>query len=323
MTSSDVAIPTTSGSDLEGLGLEDASVTDIVIPRLRIMHPEGLFQDNLSQAEYPKLTVIVLGLIKQRVKWADEVDDDDRPMCKSTDFEHGFPNIDEAVKKDKRFPWDASNFKPEDFPADKGINGLTTLPCAQCNFKEWQADRKPPTCSEQHTYPILYNVPDTEDWIPALFTVQRTGIKPSRNYLSAFVQSRKPMFTATTEIGLTQQSRGTVKYSIPTFKRTGNSDPDLWEEYANTFRAIRDFVKQPPRPQEDDEAYAATEGSSNVNAAPAPAATQQAPPAEQVDPMAAPAQAPSAATEPAAASAPAPAAPQAQPVAADDDDLPF
>lgn len=318
MTSQEIAQRNTAGTDLEGLGLEDASVTDIVIPRLRIMHPEGMFQDNLSQAEYSKLTVIMLGLIKQRVKWADEVDDDDRPMCKSTDFEHGFPNVDESVKKDKRFPWHESSFNPADFPPEKGINGLVTLPCAQCNFKEWQADRKPPTCSEQHTYPVLYNVPDTDDWVPALYTVQRTGIKPSRSYLSAFVQSKKPMFTAVTEIGLTQMSRGSVKYSVPTFKRIGNSDPDLWEEYANTFRQIRDFVKQAPRPVDEDEAMAAAQTSSNVNTAPVaqPAATQQAAPA--VDPSPPPA----AAAQPVAAATPAPQTPAPAP-ADDDDDLPF
>lgn len=308
MTSQEIA-QRTSGGDLEGLGLEDVGVTDIVIPRLRIDHPGGFFQDNLSQAEYPKLTVIMLGLIKQRVKWDDEVEDGDRPMCKSTDFEHGFPNVDEEVKKDKRFPWAESNFNPADFPPEKGINGLVTLPCAQCNFKEWGADRKPPSCSEQHTYPILYNVPDSDDWIPALYTVQRTGIKPSRSYLSAFAQSRKPMFTAITEIGLTQHSRGSVKYSVPTFKRIGNSDPDLWEEYATTFRQIRDFVKQAPRPQEDDEAYAAQETSSNVNTAP-PAAAQPAATPQQT------------ASDPVQGTV-VQDAPSTTSAAADDDDLPF
>ncbi len=290
--------------DMSGLGLEDASVSDIVIPRLRIVHDQGMIADNLSSEQYSNLKVIILGLVKQRIMWHEDVEDEDRPQCKSPNFEQGFPNVAEDTPKKKRFPWDESNFNPEDFPASAGVNGLVTLPCAACNMKEWGADKKPPKCSEQHTYPLLYSPSgEGDDFVPGLFTVQKTGIKPSRNYLSSFVQSRKPMFTALTELSFTQHSRGSVKYSIPVFKRIGNTDPEMWEEYANTFRTIRDFVKQAPRPRDDD--YEG-DSSSNTNTAPTPSSTPQ----EKAAP--APQQA-AAVTAVATASA----------AAADDDDLPF
>lgn len=292
--------------DMSGLGLEDASISDIVIPRLRIVHDQGMIADNLSSEQYSNLKVILLGLVKQRIMWHEDVEDEDRPQCKSPNFEQGFPNVAEDTPKKKRFPWDESNFDPADFPASEGVNGFVTLPCNACVFKEWGADKKPPRCAEQHTYPLLYSPSgEGDDFVPGLFTVQKTGIKPSRNYLSSFVQSRKPMFTALTELSFTQHSRGTVKYSVPVFKRIGNTDAEMWEEYANTFRTIRDFVKQAPRPRDED--YEGDSTSSNVNTAPAqsPAPTPQekaAPAPEQ----------PAAVAAVAATAAP-----------ADDDDLPF
>ncbi len=290
------------------LGLEDATIADVVIPRLRIDHKKCMFENNLTKESWPTLKVVILGLVKQRIMWHEEVEDDDKPMCKSPNFEFGFPNISEDTPKKKRFPWAESNFNPDDFPPEKGINGLVTLPCESCKFTQWSADRKPPKCSEQHTYPLLYSTPDDpETFLPALFTVQRTGIKPSRAYLSGFVNAKKPMFTALTEIGLTHQSRGSVEYAVPWFKQLGKTDQDLWQDYGNTFIGIRDFVKQAPRPLDDDEALAVAEAAtSNVNT-PAPTApAAQTPAAVPATPPAAPQQ----------------AAPSTAP-ADDDDDLPF
>lgn len=327
-----------SSDDMSGLGLEDASDTDIVIPRLNILHNKGLFQNNLTKAEWPALNVIMLGLVKQRIMWHTKVEDGDKPQCKSPNFLQGFPNSNEETKKEKRFPWAESNFNSEDFPSTQGVNGLTTLPCESCVFTQWGADRSPPKCSEQHTYPLLYSDPaDPENWMAAILTVQRTGIKPSRSYLSAFVQANKPMFTVYTQIGLTQASRGTVEYSVPTFKTVGPSDQNRWMEYANRFRTIRDFVKSAPRNRDEDD-HEGGRSRSNVNTAPvstpdAPlpsAPPVQAAPAAPVMPQA---PAPSAAPPPPVPNPtpPVPVTENASPVPVvsvpatpeDDDDLPF
>jgi len=284
--------------DYADIGLEDVGVSDVVIPRLGIIHDEALLKNNLSSETYDKLDVILLGLVKQRVMWSDEVGESgSRPLCKSPDFENGFPNTRDDVPKDKRFDWSQSNFNPEDFPAEKGLNGMVTLPCAQCVFKEWDKQGwKQPPCAEQHTYPLLYTTDEGESWAPALFTTQKTGIKPSRQYISSFAQTKTPMFTVHTELSLTLQSRGTVRYSIPSFKRKGQTERENWAEYGNQYRSIREFIRQAPRRQDDEEEPAV---SSNENTPPEKATTSTP------------------ATPPAAA-APAPAA-----APAGDDDLPF
>lgn len=292
------ALPATV-DEFDNVGLEDVGVADVVIPRLQIVHTEAVFKNNLSGEEYQSLDVILLGLVKQRIMWDDEVDDGDKPLCKSPDFEHGFPNVRDDVPKDKRFPWDTSNFAPDDFPAESGLNGLVTLPCANCVFKEWDKNGwKNPPCNEQHTYPLLYTPDEGESWIPALLTTAKTGIKPSRQYISSFAQSKTPMFTVRTTLTLTPQSRGTVKWAVPAFKRGDDTDRDRWTEYAQQFRSIREFIRSAPRRQDEEGDEPAAE-SNNENTAPTPEPEKKA--------------------EPKAATPP----PPAKPAAADDDDLPF
>lgn len=282
-------------------GLEDVGVGDVVIPRLTIIHDQGKFKNNLSNEEFDTIDAIVLGLVKQRVMWDAKVEDGDKPECKSPDFEHGFPNVRDDIPKDKRFPWEISNFKPEDFPPENGINGLVTLPCTSCIFNQWgKGDWNQPPCAEQHTYPLLYTPDGGESWVPALFTTQKTGIKPSKQFISSFAQTKTPMFTARTTIGLTLQSRGSVKYSVPTFRRTGPSERENWGQYSEQYRTIRDYIRTAPRPGDDEDEGTPATPSANVNTGPAAAA----PPAEPA----------------AAAPAPAAAAPAAAPA---DDDLPF
>jgi hypothetical protein len=308
------------------VGLEDVGVSDVVIPRLRIVHDEAVFEDNLSKAKFDTLKVILLGLVKQRIFWHDEVDDGDVPVCKSPDFEHGFPNLDEQTKPDKRFPIAKSNFNLADFPAGgpNSIGGHVTLPCSTCIFKEWEkGDWKVPPCTEQHTFPLLYTPDDGETWTPALLSLQKTGIKPSRQYISSFAQSKTPMFTVFTELKLTPQSRGNVKYAVPTLKRLEQTEKDLWGHYADQYRGIRDFVRQPPRRDEDEaegaaavptEAPAASAAAPATDTAAAAGGTATATPATEASP------APAAATT---AQAPASSSPEAAAPAADADELPF
>lgn len=320
-------------------GLEDVDVSDVIIPRLQIQHTTGTWKDNLSGVEYPSLNVILLGLVKQRIMWGEDIEDGDKPQCKSPDFVHGFPNLREDVAAVKRFPFDDSNFSPSDaqpveidsgvdkaFPEGYSSNGLPVLDCASCSFSQWGTGPSgkgvPPRCSEQHTYAVLYEA-EVGVWTPALVTLQRTGIKPSRSYISGFAQSKTPMFTVITELGLQQNSRGSVKYSVPTFKRMSASDRDYWGEYAEQYRSIRRFIRAAPH-RKDEEGEAAPEPAANVNTG--PAATAPATPADP--PFAAPEAAPAATAAPAAAPVSAPAPAQAAPAPApaapdDDDDLPF
>lgn len=316
-----------SADSMEDLGLGDVTQSDVAIPRLKILHAEGMFEDSLSKQKYPKMQVILLGLVKQRIMFHPVVDEGDKPQCKSPDFEHGFPNMDDEIKKEKRFPWADSNFDPSmALPltvANDGYdsNGLPALPCASCAFKDWGADKSAPRCSEQHTFPLLYAA-DDGILTPALLTVQKTGIKPSKNYISTFVQRKTPMFTVYTEISLETFTRGTVTYSVPKFRQLGPTERAEWADYSDRQKGIRAFVRQAPRNRNESE-DAPVAASSNENVAPTPSPPAPAP---TPTPAPAPAPAPAAPAPPAAPQPPAePAAPVA-PVAAPaaiEEDLPF
>lgn len=320
---------------MDDLGLGDVGAADITLPRIQIDHTEGKFKNNLSGEMFDTLRCIILGVVKQRIMWDKKVNDGDKPMCKSPDFDNGFPNmgLDGKTLPEKLFPFAKSNFNPADFPPEKGLNGLVTLPCASCQFKEWDHngfDQKQPPCSEQHTYPMMY---ETEDGglMPALFSVQKTGIRPSRTYLNVFVQAHKPMFTVFTEIALNQQSRGNVTYSVPVFRKKEPTDETTWGEFGQQYRSIREFIRQPPRRQDEEGEEGVASDNTNtgpVTPTPAPAVTVPA----SVQPAAAatpaPAQPAPVATPPAAAASSVPAGATAStaspaPVAAEDDDLPF
>ena len=315
------------------VGLEDIGATDVVVPRLRIAHDEGTFVEKNSGFETKQLRCIILGMTKQRIFWRGDIDEGDRPACKSTDFVHGFPNLDPRTSEDKRFPVEESNFNLADYPPNPEMNNLVTLPCNTCVFAQWtkKAGKNiPPLCSEQHTFPLLYTPDDGESWITALLTVQKTGIKPSKQYLSYFAQTRNPMFTVETVLTLDTFKRGMVTYSVPKFKRGNQTDPEMWSQYADSARSLRDFLRQPPTNYEEEAVTTSpTSQAWDEEAAAAPAA-KPAPTATAAPvavPVSTPAPAPAAAPEPVAApvaATPAPApAPAPAPEQDDDDDLPF
>lgn len=315
------AVEPYDASQFGDVGLEDISASDVAIPRLKINHSDGVFEDSLSKATFPRLQAVLLGLVKQRIFWDDDVEDGDKPLCKSPNFDYGFPNLRDDVAADKRFPWAKSNFdrsqaQPVEidangsYPNGWSSNGLPVLPCAQCVFKEWpkNGEKGGPPCAEQHTYPLLYTPDEGESWQPALLTLQKTGIKPSRSYLSYFAQSKQPMFTSYTELTLTQQSRGSVKYSVPNLRRLEQTPREQWGEFADQYRNIRDFVRSAPRAA-DEEGDSTSGTTSNVNTGPA-ASAPAAPTAPQAAPQ--PAAAAAAPSAPAAPSTP-PPAPAAEP----------
>lgn len=293
-------------------GLDDFGLEDAVVPRVTIVHKEGVWKDSLSNETFQKLRVIMLGLVKQRILWDSTVDEGDLPMCKSPDHNTGFPNVSEDVKKDKRFPWAKSGFRKEDFEPDE--NGFVQLPCSGCKLKEWGShpDGKKPFCSETFTIPILYDPYDDGAWVPAITTFQKTALKPLKTYLSGFSQRKGAAYMAVTEMALTLTQRGTTDYSVPKFTKVDDTDTDDWRGYSASYRQLREFLTAFPVPRDDD-----PEGGDAPAAAPA---SNEARPAEDApvkeEPKAEPKAAP--APEPAKTPEPAPTA-----AADDDDDLPF
>ena len=305
-----MTVDTTAGGELAGYdagayGLEDFDTTDAIIPRLSIAHESGQWKDNLTGQTYPALDMIMLGLVKQRVLFHNVVEDNDVPMCKSSNFTQGYVNTEAPPKKS--FPWEKSGFNPADYPADS--NGSVVLPCEGCALKDWGShpNGNTPYCTEQYTIPIYFSEPDAHAWAPAIMTLQRSSVKPIRSYFTKFKRSQQPAFTAVCQATLDVNTRGTVTYSVPAFRHLGESDRNQWGQWAKDFIQMRQYLQQAP--VVDIDAPAAT-------APPAPAATAPPAPAATAPP------APAAAAPPAPA-ATAPPAPAAAAPPSEEDDLPF
>lgn len=248
-TSVAVADPEALARKYAGVGMEDIDQTDIVVPRLKIEHAEGKYLDTLSNETFEKLECVVLGVVKQRSLFPAVMDEESHkpPLCKSNDFTYGNPS--------EEFPWAASKLDP----AVLGSSG--PLPCASCHLKEWGSHptTNTPWCAEQHIYVLMTPAGDT--WAPMLLTVQKTGIKPSKAYITNYARAKQPMFVAKTRLGLDLNKRGSVKYSIPTFEKLGPTDPDLWDGWAAEFTSIRDYLRMPP--MREDAAVATDDDSDS------------------------------------------------------------
>lgn len=345
-------------------GLEDFDTRDQVMPVLKINHKDAVFEDGLSGQEFKELNVVIAGLVKQRVLWPAQMKESeggqaDPPLCRSYDFHEGHPSMPKVLENGQeweRFPWDAVQ--------SVFVQGQRPLPCAECPLKEWNTHptREAPWCSEQHTFALLFEN-EEGGFVPSLLSVQRSGLKSSRQYLSSFANAGTPLFTVRTKLTLEERKMGANPFAVPKFSRQGETDPDDHPIFSSMYRSMRDFL-QTPRVQEED-----TEGgemaATTTQAAPAttPDATQTGPqaapvttqpvqaepvrqpaPVQQAAPQApvqeAPAQptpAPAPAAEPAAVpqtpqpapmSAPgiagiAPQQPAPAPTASEDDEIPF
>ena len=233
-------------SDYQNVGLEDIGAGDLAVPRLRIDHDKMAFVNTETNQEYTSLDVVLLGLVKGRVFFDRELQDEDKsaPICKSNDNELGFPNV-LGTKAAYPFPFEDAGFQRD--TVIKGTDGdETVLPCEHCALAKWGADSKPPPCAELWSFPLMYREDDGTP-TPAIFTVKGTGIKPAKTYTGGFGRSRKPLFTALTRLTLMEAKKGRNTYGVPQFTKVSDTDPNAWGEWAEDYRDIRDFLRQPPR----------------------------------------------------------------------------
>jgi hypothetical protein len=258
-----VALP----SDL-ATGLEDFGVEDLKLPRLTVNHEAGTFKDMLSNMEYPELVVIPLGAIKQRVLWHPAINDDKKdvvPLCKSTDYQTGYPTLNQPVPTDN-FPWPAVGWNPSDFQPNS--EGRVVLPCSSCRLKEWGShplDGKKTWCTEQHSIPLLYGPPGSEPGMTALFTAQRSSINASKAFFASIMRRSLPAYAVRATLRLNAHQRGKNKYYVPVFIETGLTDQENWPVYSESLTSIRTFLTQPPRLKDEQNAVNAQQlGQSNV-----------------------------------------------------------
>lgn len=238
------------------VGLEDFDESDIVMPTIKIEHQEGVFVDNLSNERFEVLECVVLGLVKGRIMWDREVNEDEPPLCRSLDFTVGLPG--------PKFPWEESGFAE---PTDKEN---AQIACADCPLKEWGSHPtrdNVPWCNEQHTYVIGLPNPARTVFAPAILTIKSSGIKPSKAYISGFARAKTPMFVNMTTITLEQMKRGSVKYCIPKFAKGATVDESFFDDFKDQYRMVRSFLQTPRVRHEDSEADVVRTASE-----PAPAA---------------------------------------------------
>lgn len=275
-------------------GLEDFE-GGIQLPRLVLKHADRVFLDSATNEEYPYLVGIPLGLVRQRVMWSPDMGEDKgRPQCKSSDAVDGYPNVKD-VGTDDEFPWDEFPISMEQTTKDEYDRPV--LKCNGCPFAEWTKDKKgkpkPPLCKERYTFPFLYTTNRNPDQsfntqgpfdAAGVFSLQGSGIKPARTYMSRFAASKMPLYSAIAQITLRGEERGSVKYSVPEFKKLDNTDPSDWYTYSEQLVQVREYLKAPPRPESDlsdakPEGYVAPEPVKQATpSSPARTAPAAAPP---------------------------------------------
>jgi hypothetical protein len=325
-----VTVDTTSGGHLPAVPDDDDLLGDfksnrMSVPRLTIKHKDGLFRDPFTQEDVvPPIKVVMLTMVSQRLLWHVEVGErGELPLCKSPNATDGYPTPSDLLPRDKDFPWVQSGFDPAEWPL--GANGMPKLPCDNCALKEWGSHPlgRKPYCNELYTFPIMYHPGGREDvLVPALFSVQRTGLKEADRLLTRFKAMREPMFTAVTQIDLRRESKGGNDYCVPTFRVLEQTPNDAWPEFRKTALMIRDVIRRAPMTGDADAEAAVTVEVSTEDAPPSDSPSTAAPTPTPTPRTSAPASAPAAPAP--TPSSPASEAPQvAAPAAQDDDDLPF
>lgn len=238
-------------------GLEDLDPNEVAIPRVRIKHKDGVFEDALSGEQFPKVYGVVMGLVKQRIKWKGTVSEGkSTPQCKSSDNITGYPAM-EAADPDDLFPWKEVGLDPDVQPRDQ--YGRVTMACDSCPLSKWgprdaKGKAKPPPCKERYTLPIMYS---TEPGSPidraGIFSFQGAGIGPWKQYFAGFQRSKRPVYSAITEIGLEIKHRGQVDYSVPTVARISATREEDYQMYSDELAGIRTFLRRAPRVDGDDD----------------------------------------------------------------------
>lgn len=249
----------TTGIEKEYTGLEDFDEEPLPVPRLKIDHETGTFEESGSGLHLQYLDCVILGLTRQRTFWDPDMDskaDDKKPRCKSNNAELGIPNIHSRNPSDL-FPWEGSNFKYEDQIKDD--DGNAVLPCASCAYREWgekpDGKRVPPPCTELLTLSIQYYRADPEDtdtpedqkWTLGVIQFSKTGFKPTKDYLNSFRVHHHKVFSKVTRITLEANRQGMVKWFTPKFEPGQDRPPIYWPDDQETSQQMRSYLSQPPR----------------------------------------------------------------------------
>jgi hypothetical protein len=274
--------PAIPDSDLPD-GLEDTDASDLTTPIYRIDHESGVFVNGLTNEQMQSFDVILLGRIKQRILWPMDVGGDgEAPMCRSYDFTRGIPRPETWVQPQKNNPaLTAVKISGWDYSQVEDAAGGEGLACANCALKDWGADRTPPWCNEQWTFPFLSLDEDGQPLAPGVISFQRTGLKPCKTYVSGFVQAKSALYTVVTRLTAVLQQRGSVKWVTPSFQRLRDSDPTQWNDYSQALHSIKEFLTTPRTFNNDPDAEAVETATVATTTVSKPAAARTVVPASE------------------------------------------
>jgi hypothetical protein len=267
------------------MGLDDMTQADLSIPRLQIVNKKGVFKDSLSNTEMQSLNVVILGLIKQRTLWPTKIGDTPaKPMCRSNDFQHGFPNLEQPQHP---FPWQVSKLTQEHVQPRQ--DGQLMFNCSDCFLKEWgsRPDSEAPWCNEVWSLALLIDPYQTGQYLPSVLALSKTNLAPTRRYLAGFKASNQAAFTAITNISLQLLKKGDNDYSNIMFQRVEPTDSARWGEWGDAYMEMREYLTRDPMKFEEEVSVAAPapQAAPVVVQQPAPQAAPVAQPAPQAQVM--------------------------------------
>lgn len=258
--------------------LDELKDSEIPTPRLKVNGSECVFENADTAEKYPELEVIILGLVRSRIMWPEEVKDDAVPMCRSLDAKEGLPGVDPDVPVKLQFPWRKSNFERANLPIVDGSKtednpeGQPKASCEACIFKDWNTEAdKPGPCTEQLTLPVYYK-DRFGNWAPGILTFARSGFTATTRYLGYIKAAKQTPFMFYTTISLEPRKRGEVDYAVPKYAKGDMTEAgegnEYWRQYFATFNDIKEFLRRPRRIKgaDDDAAYAASEPEPDANA---------------------------------------------------------
>ena len=240
-------------------GMEDFSVDDARLNRVKIHHKDnGWIQETLGGTEFREgIWFIPLAFMKMRIMWRPAMVDDAVPLCKSTDYQTGYPMVTDKDPKNN-YPWGAAELNPADMSKNPE-NDRLVIPCDVCRLKEWGTHpvKDGAWCAQQRVVPMLFAAKgETPDQL-GVMTFQQTSLGPA-NVFFAGISAKKikgttravPAFSTIGEITLSPRKKGDNEFQVPVFRRVGETKMEDWRSYAEQGRAVYDYLRRPPRGDE-------------------------------------------------------------------------
>ena len=214
-TASAFNLPTMAGLDFGNDDLaDDMEGLTLSFPKVKIPSGGALqFEMPTGDPENPEYTRFLHGVILYHhasgAYWPEgcEYDDNTVPLCSTVDGKQGY--------------------------------GTPGGACAACELNRYgtATDGKGKACKNMR---ILYLLQDG-DYIPLQLSLPPTSLRPFNDFMNAaFVARRRPAWSSVVQIGLKRVDNGNNTYSVATFRKV----EDLQPEQVGEFRAFVESFRQ-------------------------------------------------------------------------------